>query len=153
MSRGKLADRWAARPQVGGARRLADLQEAIAAAPLFAEVPKRHLRSLALLSRVSSYPGGAEIVRQGTEGDTFYVVLEGEARIVKGRRTIARMKPGDFFGELAIFDGEPRAASVVADGAVLCLKLEGPEFRKLLLREPRLGLTIMTAMARRLRSS
>lgn len=153
MPGGTFADRWAARPAAGGARRLADLQEALSTAPLFADLPKRHLRSLALLSRVSSYPAGTEIVRQGTEGDTLYVVLEGEARVVKGRRTVARMKPGDFFGELAIFDGEPRAASVVADAPVLCLKLEGPDFRKLLLREPRVGLTIMTAMARRLRES
>lgn len=153
MTGGSFADRWTTRPRAGGAQRLADLQEALAAAPLFSELPKRHLRSLALLSRVSSYPAGAEIVRQGTEGDTFYVLLEGEARVVKGRRTVGRMRPGEFFGELAIFDGEPRAASVVAEGPVLCLKLQGPDFRKLLLREPRLGLPIMTAMARRLRES
>ena len=153
MPRGSFADRWASRPQAGGARRLADLQEALAGAPLFSELPKRHLRSLALLSRVSSYPVGAEIVRQGTEGDTLYVLLEGEARVVKSRRTVARLKAGDFFGELAIFDGEPRAASVVADSPVLSLKLEGPDFRKLLLHEPRVGLPIMTAMARRLRES
>lgn len=149
----RFADRWASRPRAGGSRRLADLQQALAAAPLFSEVPKRHLRSLALLCRESSYPAGAEIVREGTEGDTFYVLLEGTAQVVKGRRTLSRLRPGDFFGELAIFDGEPRAASVLAEGPAQCLKLEGPDFRKLLLREPRLGLTIMTGMARRLRES
>ena len=153
MSGTTFGDRWTSRPRAGGTGRLAELQDALSGTPLFADVPKRHLRSLALLTRESSYPVGAEIVRQGTEGDTLYVLLEGEARVVKGRRAIARLRPGDFFGELAIFDGEPRAASVVADAPVRCLKLEGPEFRKLLLREPRLGLTIMTAMARRLRGS
>lgn len=153
MARGSFADRWTARPRAGGARRLTDLQQALAGAPLFADVPKRHLRSLALVSRESTHPAGAEIVREGTEGDTLYVLLEGSARVVKGRRTVARLGSGDFFGELAIFDGEPRAASVVADGPVSTLKLEGPAFRKLLLREPRLGLVIMTAMARRLRES
>lgn len=153
MPGGTFADRWATRPRAGGSRRLADLQEALSSAPLFADLPKRHLRSLALVSRESSYPVGAEIVRQGTEGDTLYVLLEGSARVVKGRRTVARLDAGDFFGELAIFDGEPRAASVMADTPVQCLKLEGPDFRKLLLHEPRLGLTIMTTMARRLRGS
>jgi len=153
MSGSRFAEGWARPPRAASGQRLAELEEALATAPLFADVPKRHLRSLARVTRVSTHPVNAEIVREGTEGQTLYVIMEGSARVVKGRRRLARLGPGDFFGELAIFDGEPRTASVIAEEPVQCVKLEGADFRKLLLREPRLGLAIMTGLARRLRAS
>jgi CRP-like cAMP-binding protein len=74
---------------------------AIAKIPLFARVPRRHLRTL--LKRMSeySYEDGVTILKDGRPGEVLFVLLDGEARVVRGGRTVARLRRGDFFGEVA----------------------------------------------------
>ena len=65
----------------------------------------------------SSFNERDPIVEEGQPGGTFYVVIEGEAKVVRGKRTIAHVAPGEFFGEISLLDGGPRTASVIADDA------------------------------------
>ena len=55
-------------------------------------------------SRRTTWPG-ASLVKQGTPGDAFFVILEGLAKVVVGKRTINRLMPGDYFGEISLLDG------------------------------------------------
>lgn len=154
----EFTQRWPYAPPRGRGRggrsspdNLALVESALQSAPLFREIPKRHLRSIARVTRVSSHPAGRTIVQEGTDGSAMYVLLEGEARVVRKDRTVARLGPGDFFGEISLIDGGPRTASVVADSPIRSLKLEGQAFRKVVAGEPSLALRVMQALAARLR--
>ena len=126
-------------------------QQALARAPLFASLSKRQVKSVAQITGVSDFDQGASIVTEGSHGDAFFVILEGSARVVSGSREIAALRPGDFFGEISLLDGDPRMATVVAETPTRCLDLAGEDFRRMLEREPGLALDVLRVVARRLR--
>ena len=68
-----------------------------------------------------------------------------------GNRLLAGLGPGDFFGELALLDGGPRTASVVADSPVETVQLSRKAFQELVLNDPEVGLRIMKDLAGRIR--
>ena len=74
---------------------------------------------------------GAEIVRAGEPGDSFHVVLEGEALVTAADGSASNsLEPGDHFGELSLLDGAPRAATVTADGEVTTGRVSRADFQK-----------------------
>src|SRR4029078_4629530 len=76
------------------------------------------------------------IVEEGQPGGTFFVVLEGEAKTVRRKRTIAMVAPGEFFGEISLLDGGPRTASVIADTPVTAIRIFKRSFDKLVASDP-----------------
>jgi CRP/FNR family cyclic AMP-dependent transcriptional regulator len=130
---------------------LAEREAALSKAALFSELPKRHLRSVGRVAWVREFPEGARIVKEGSLDSAFFVILEGRARVVRDDRTIARLRPGDFFGEISLLDRGPRTATVVADSSLRCLTLAGQDFRQIMEREPTLAVNIAAGLARRLR--
>jgi CRP/FNR family transcriptional regulator, cyclic AMP receptor protein len=128
-------------------------EQAMMRAPLFASLPKQDLRSLAEVTSVERHQSGSTLVKEGTPGTAFFVILEGRAKVVIGSRTITDLGPGDFFGEISLLDGDPRTASVVADSTMLCLKLGGSHFLQLLTDQPKLMLKLLREVARRLRAA
>jgi CRP-like cAMP-binding protein len=123
--------------------------------PLFAHLSKRHVRRIATLADEVRFRDGRVIVEAGVPGTTFFVLADGRAKVYRSKiptgRPLARLGPGDFFGEMALLDGGPRSATVVADGDVVALRLSRSAFRKMVAREPSLSLTIMAELAARLR--
>jgi CRP-like cAMP-binding protein len=82
---------------------------------LLAELPGQTLRKLSERMVRESIPAGAEIVREGDAGDRFYVVLSGMLAVTQEARGERRMlKPGDYFGEVALAMGIQRTASIRA---------------------------------------
>ena len=82
---------------------------------LLAELPGQTLRILSDRMRRESVPAGTEVVREGEEGDRFYVVLSGMLTVTqdaRGERSV--LKPGDYFGEVALAMDMPRTASIRA---------------------------------------
>ena len=79
------------------------------------------------------------------------MLTDGKARVQKGNRTVARLSPGDFFGEIAVLDRRPRTANVVADSPVTCLVLHREDLRKVLAEEPQIAWSMLIALASRLR--
>lgn len=118
--------------------------------PLFAGLSKRHLRRIADGSTVARFPAGRTIIQQARPGDTFYVIVAGKVKVLRGTRRVGSAERGGFFGELALITGAPRSASVVAETSVVTLRLPRGVFRKMVLREPEIGLRIMTGLAERL---
>jgi subfamily B ATP-binding cassette protein HlyB/CyaB len=84
------------------------------------------------------YPSGEKIVRAGDEGDAFYILKTGEARVEKDGRLLKLLRPGDGFGELALLTGAPRAADVVADGACSVFRLSKTDFDRLVTDKPKM---------------
>ena len=126
--------------------------EALADVPLFSGLSRRHLKHVASLAEEERHEEGAELAEEGRAGDTFYVLLEGEAKVVRGGRRVARLLPGDFFGEIALIDGGPRTASVVAETPVQTLTITRKRFQKMLEEDPSIVVQMLEELARRLRN-
>jgi CRP/FNR family cyclic AMP-dependent transcriptional regulator len=123
----------------------------LGAVPLFVGLSRRHLERLAAETDELRFEPGQHIVQEGEPGETLYVVLSGEAKVVRRGRTVARMYPGDVFGELSALDGGPRTASVVAVTPVEALRLFRRTLLTMLEREPGLSLRLLEVIVRRLR--
>ena len=128
--------------------RKADL---LSAARLFDGVDADGMDRIAEIAVEVEFPAEHVIARQGDIGTGFFVVVSGAVRVVRDGEVIARLGPGDFFGELSVLDGLPRLAQVVADGPTTCLALATWDFEAVLLGEPRVTLAILRGVAGRLR--
>ncbi|MFL5960075.1 MAG: cyclic nucleotide-binding domain-containing protein [Gaiellaceae bacterium] len=125
----------------------------LAEVPLFDGLPKSHLRRIAKLARIRRFAPGSVLVRAGDPGRSFYVLLDGTARVQRGGGRSRRLGAGDYFGEMALLDGAPRSASVVAEGEVVALTVDRPGFTKLLRSEPALAHALLRTLAARLRAA
>jgi CRP/FNR family cyclic AMP-dependent transcriptional regulator len=125
-----------------------DWADVLGALPLFADLRKRQLRGLAKLARVVDYAAGEPIVQKGAEGNSFYLVLEGRARVAGKSKTL---RPGDFFGEMALLDGGPRTATITAAGEVRVMELPRRAFLRALKQDPGISMVIMETLAGRIR--
>ena len=130
-----------------------DWLNTLADVPLFEGLSKRHLRRIAKLARIRRFAGGAAMVRVGDAGRTFYVLLDGNAKVTRPGRRAVRLGQGAFFGEMALIDDSPRSADVVADGEVLALTIDRTGFTKLLRSEPALSQALLRTLAARLRAA
>ena len=119
--------------------------------PMFQGLPAKHLRRIRDLAEPADYMAGASLVKQGAEGDAFFVILEGLARVVVGERTVNRLMPGDSFGEIALLDGGERTASVVSETPMKVLIIDRTKFMKLLGQEAAIAMALLEGMARRIR--
>jgi CRP/FNR family cyclic AMP-dependent transcriptional regulator len=119
--------------------------------PLFSELSKRHVKRIAELMDEERYHEGAKIVREGEDGDSMYVLVEGQAEVVRNDRTVDRLLPGDFFGEISLLDGGPRTATIVADTPITVYAIRRGPFNRMLSQEPEIASKVLTALARRLR--
>lgn len=125
----------------------------LADVPLFDGLSKRHLRRIASLARMRRFHSGSSLVRSGDAGQSFYVLLDGSARVVRPGGRSRRIGIGDYFGEMALLDGAPRSADVVADGEVLALTIGRAGFAKLLRTEPAIAQALLRALAGRVRAA
>jgi CRP/FNR family cyclic AMP-dependent transcriptional regulator len=117
--------------------------------PLFEGCPTSEIEQIALRAHMLSFDDGEVIVPEGEEGLGFYFLIQGCARVLRGDQEIAKLGPGDYFGEISLLEGAPRNASVVADGATTCMGVLRSFFRPLLARNPRLALRILDEESRR----
>ena len=128
--------------------------ELLAGCPLFRGIDRAGLAGLAEVATPVDFPAGHVIARQGEIGTGFFVVIEGMVRVVRDGEILARLGPGEFFGELSVLDRMPRNASVIADSETTsCLALASWDFEKVLLDQPALTLTILRGVATRLRNA
>lgn len=127
------------------------LDHALASVTLFEGLSKRQLKRLAASAEVVDYMAGASVVREGEDGESFFVVLSGQAKVTVKGRTVNRSLPGDHFGEISLLDGGPRTASVVTETPVTMLMLERSQFRKAVKEDPALALALLESLARMIR--
>ena len=126
--------------------------ELLAACPLFGGVTGDDLTAIADRSLEVDFPPDHVIARQGEIGTGFFVIVEGAVRVVRDGEELARLGPGDFFGEMSVIDGLPRVAQVVTTAETRCLALASWEFERLILDHPTIGLAILRGLSARLRS-
>ena len=127
------------------------LEKVLAFVPLFRGLKKRQLKHLAGLFDVEDYMAGAAIVREGTKGDAFYVVIAGQAKVTARRRFITRVMPGDHFGEIAALDGGERSATVTSETPMKLAVMDRKALRKALRDDPEIAHGLMAELARMFR--
>ena len=124
--------------------------ELIKRAPLFWNCSKRQLQQIAQIADEIDLREGKEMTRQGERGREFFVLLEGEADVIKDGRTINRLGSGDFFGEIALVSDTPRTATVTATSPVRTLVITDRSFRRLMEDQPEIQGKVLAALAARL---
>jgi CRP/FNR family transcriptional regulator, cyclic AMP receptor protein len=120
---------------------------------LFSTCAKHELRRIAALVDEIDAPKGKTLAREGDTGAEFFVVVEGTATATQGGRKVATIGPGSFFGELALLDQGPRAATVTAETDMQLLVLTSRAFFALVDDLPSVNRKILGGMAERLRSA
>jgi CRP-like cAMP-binding protein len=118
--------------------------------PLFAPLGKGQLAQVAAIADEVNLPQGKELTRQGERGREFFVLVDGEVEVRRDSKKIATIKPGDFFGEMALVSDRPRNATVTATKPVRVLVIRDTDFRSVLLRTPQIALKLLQALADRL---
>jgi CRP-like cAMP-binding protein len=135
---------------MGAKRELADLLADIA---LFSKCTARQRRTVARHAQIAELPAGIELVKEGEAGDALFVILEGEAIVQQAEIELNRVGAGAFFGEMAILDGEPRSATVVAATDVKVAVIGIRMFRTMLREFPDLAEQLLIALAGELRAA
>jgi CRP/FNR family transcriptional regulator, cyclic AMP receptor protein len=121
--------------------------------PLFADLSRRDLARLADSMQVLSFPAGKEVVAEGKGGVGFFVILEGTARVTQGGEERGSLGAGDYFGEMALIDGDDRMASIHADSDMRCGVMSPWTFRPFVKDHPDVAWALLTAMVKRVRES
>ncbi len=129
------------------------LEAVLAAVPLFEGLSSRQLKRLRDVADVADYMASASVVREGAEGDSFFVILRGQAKVTVGKRTVNRLLPGDHFGEISLLDGGRRTASVVSETPLTLVEIKRASFMKLVQRETEIAVKILRELARRIRAT
>lgn len=128
-----------------------DKMERLEAVPLFQECTQRQLRAIAKIAGVFDAPVDTVLIRAGEPGDEFFLIVEGTARVHVTSRKRLRLRPGDFFGEMSLLDGEPRSATVVAETPLRMLVISRRNFQSLLEDVPGMTHNLLITLSRRVR--
>ena len=128
-----------------------DLVEHLSQVPLFSRCTKRDLSIVARHAETIDLPADTEVVSEGGVADAFFVILEGQADVLRNGRRVQTLGPGAYFGELALLDPAPRSATVRAKSP-LSLALLGTRMFKTILREvPPMNERLLAGLARQVR--
>jgi CRP-like cAMP-binding protein len=121
---------------------------------ILAGLSEEQLERFAQFIDVEKLPQWSVVVKQGDSGDSMYLILEGELRVrltVGGKETIlATLGPGEFFGDVSLFDGGPRSADVVANAESMVVKFTAAAFEKLAKEAPDLATPFLMAVGKTL---
>jgi CRP/FNR family transcriptional regulator, cyclic AMP receptor protein len=123
----------------------------IGGCPLFKGLDEAGLGALAAAALEVDFPADRVIARQGEIGTGFFVIVDGMVRVSRDGNLVARLGPGEFFGELSLLDGGPRIAQVAAEEPTRCLALASWDFERVLREEPGVALSVLRVVAGRLR--
>lgn len=126
--------------------------------PLFSCLEEDQLETLKKVLIVKTYPKNSYLFSEGDPSDSFYVVEKGKVNVgindEEGREVILSvLGPGEYFGEMALLDGEPRCAYVMTKERTKLLIISKKEFENLLNANPAIMLNLLKGLQRRLREA
>ncbi|HET7745835.1 MAG TPA: Crp/Fnr family transcriptional regulator [Vicinamibacteria bacterium] len=133
-----------------------DEQELLRTVPIFSELTDADITSLARLSQRRRYPKDQVVFFENEEGDFFFMIVEGRIKVSilgdDGREVILSMLgPGDFFGEMALLDNEPRSATAIAAEETELLSLHRNDFQSVLTENRSIQTALIKILSGRLR--
>lgn len=130
--------------------------EVLRRVPLFSEIPPADYQRVVDVARERSYPKNSVILFEDDPGDALYVVGSGQVKVVligeDGREVILSvLGAGEFFGEMALIDDEPRSAHVIAMEDSMLVVLRREDFQPILASTPAIAIALLRELSRRLR--
>jgi CRP-like cAMP-binding protein len=119
--------------------------------PLFAKLSRKQRKLLALRADEVDVQPGKLVCRQGESANELYVIERGTAKVVRDDQYLDELGPGDFFGEMGLFDDAPRNANVIATTPMTLMVLDGPALRRVEREQPELASLIRATIEHRRR--
>ena len=135
-----------------------EIIEQLRRTPLFECLSDEDLDAVAQAVKVKSFPKNTILFSEGDESDSFYVICEGRVNVgindAEGKEIIlSRLGAGEYFGEMALMDGEPRSAFVMTKDACRMMILSKSDFKRILSLNYDIMLTLLKEVQRRLREA
>ena len=119
--------------------------------PLFAGLSGKELERIGRLVEEIEVPAGRRLASTGEAGRELFIIVDGRAVVTTARGRVIRLRPGDFFGEMSLIDGEPRSADVTAATPMRLLAIGYREFWQMLDESLPIVRKIMRTLCQRLR--
>jgi len=130
-----------------------ELTELLSDVSLFSRCSRSERATVARHMETAVLAADTPLIEEGEEGDALFVIIDGSATVRRGGRDVALVGPGAYFGELALLDGEPRSATVVATDQVTVAVLGARMFLTLLREFPEMAFALFAGLARDLRAA
>ncbi len=125
--------------------------ELLLGVPLFANLDDHELEEVSRHADQVSVPEGQVLVTRETAGNSFYVIIEGAADVIRDGQKLAELAAGDFLGEMALLEDLPRSATVITTAPTQVLEMHRIDFSGVLDEAPHLARKMLAALAHRLR--
>jgi CRP/FNR family transcriptional regulator, cyclic AMP receptor protein len=127
----------------------------LAQVPLFAGLKSKQIKSVAsAFARERSYDSGEIIEKEGGSAVAFYLITNGSVEVRKSEKLVSKLGRGQFFGEMALIDKQPRSATVIsAEPGTKCLVMPVWNFKATIEKDPQVAMGVMKELARRLRET
>lgn len=119
--------------------------------PLFAGLDDRELGQIAASMKERRFKAGDTVTEEGAGGAGFFVVEEGEADVSVDGQQRSPIRPGDYFGEIALLTGSDRTATITAKSDMVCWGMTPWDFRPLVESNSTIAWKLLTAMAEKLK--
>jgi len=115
--------------------------------------PQVPLRRIARLFKSRRFAPGETVIKEGSGGSAFFVIESGEATVFVNGRKRTTLKPGDYFGEIALIDAGSRTATITAATELVCWGLTYWDFRPVVQASGKIGWKLLQGMATMLRAA
>ncbi|MBI5047464.1 MAG: Crp/Fnr family transcriptional regulator [Deltaproteobacteria bacterium] len=134
------------------------IENIIANAKIFSSLNESDIKALSKMGDRRHWQKGSQIISEGDEGNAIYLILSGKVKVVlygeEGKEIVLSvMNKGDVFGEMALFDREPRSANVEAIEDAECFIIHGNNLLKYIENHPAVALNFLSHLSRRLREA
>lgn len=126
--------------------------------PIFANLGNEEIAQLVAVAAIRSFPKNTVIIHEGDHSDSIYLINSGKVKVLisnsEGQELILTLLgPGEYFGELALIDSQPRSATVVSMAPVHFTVIAKTDFDRCLAHNPSIASRIMIELAQRLRNA
>ena len=133
-------------------------EEMLKKVPIFTGLDRKHITQLSKIMVPRTFKTGDVIITEGDQAAGFFVITSGKVEVARGgegekRQVLNTLGPGDFFGEMALFEGFPRSATVRALEDTELLAMTRWDFRAELISHAEIALAVLETVVRRLREA